>query len=93
MRGGPNGAIIGEGHDHRNLFFLSQDFEETIRDLPGFLPFPRVDFNLDPAHTVTSTLEVRFDFQLEGIAGTKFGTHLVSRDALLRLSQWTIGRL
>ncbi len=98
VHGGPGGGRIGEGHDHRNLFFLAQDFELASPNLPGFMLFPRVDFQLDPGHDLVIILEVRFDFQLEGIAAIWFGSQTVGhpplhRDALLRTFQWFIQRL
>lgn len=97
IRGGPGGGIIGEGHEPRTLIHLSQDDERVNISLPGFLRFPRVDFKLNPSHTVTTTLAVRLDFQLEGIAGLAFGrtsgTELVPGDAVLALSQWIVQRL
>lgn len=93
VRGGAGQAIVGEGHNHRNLYFLEQSDRRAVVDFPGSMSFPGVDFNLDPAHNVTTTLEVRLDFQLEGEAGTKFGVREVFRDAILQLFQWNINRL
>jgi hypothetical protein len=99
VNGGPAGARIGEGHDHRNMFFIagSQSGPE-VSDFPGFMQCPRVDFNLDPAHPLLITLEIRLDFQLEGSSAIWFGSQRlgqppIHRDALLRTLQWNIQRV
>jgi hypothetical protein len=91
--GGPGWPVLGENHGHQNLYFLSQDGERAVKDLPGHINFPPIDFFMDPAFTLVIFLETRLDFQLEGDSGTKFGVREVFQDAILRYFQWTIQRL
>ncbi|WFE57657.1 hypothetical protein [Micromonospora sp. WMMD712] len=98
VNGGPAGARIAEGHDHRNVFFISDSERLEVHDLPGFIQFPRVDFNLDPHHPLIITLEIRLDFQMEGHSQIFFGSRApgqppVMRDALLRTFQWNLQRV
>jgi hypothetical protein len=98
VHGGPAGERIGEGHDHRNMFFIAGSNELEVRDFPGFIQFPRVDFNLDPAHPLIITLEIGLVFQLEGYSVISFGSQQWGqlpnlRDALLRTFHWNIQRV
>lgn len=91
VHGGPVSALIGEGHDHRNMFFIAgSNTPPESHNFPGFIQFPRVDFNLDPAFPLIINLEIRLDFQLEGSSGIWFGNPNMYRDALLRTFQWYI---
>jgi hypothetical protein len=60
--------------------------------LPGTIPFPAVQFDLDPTQALTITLEVKFDFQLEGDSDFRFGQPEGYVAALFRTPQWTIRR-
>lgn len=91
--GGPNWPVLGQAHNHQKLYIIADDDTPGGADLPGHIDFPRADFNVDPAFTIVIFLEVRFDFQLEGQAVTKFGFREIFRDAVLQFFQWNIQRL
>ncbi|MFI7536682.1 hypothetical protein [Streptosporangium sp. NPDC049376] len=95
---GPTGNVIAEGHDHRNLFHLSQDGELGFFQFPGFLPFPRVEFQLNPSRVLIIKVELRLDFQMEGSSHIYFGSQTIGQppqrvDVLYKGFQWFIRRL
>jgi hypothetical protein len=87
-----SGAIIGNGHEARNLIFYEDDGSFGVAPLPGTMLFPSVAFDLDPSQPLTVTLEVKFDFQLEGSSMFRFGNFGGFVAAFFRTPQWTIRR-
>lgn len=84
------GAIIANGHDARQVIFFEDDGSFGVVPLPGFLPFPPLQFYVGPGQPLTATLELKFDFQLEGGAMIRFGNFGGLVPALFRTPQWSL---
>ncbi len=87
-----SGAIIANAHAVQTLIFFEDDGSHGVTPLPGSLFFPPVAFDLDPRQALTVTLELKFDFQLEGSAMFRFGNYGGFVASLFRTPQWHLER-
>ncbi|WP_143543001.1 hypothetical protein [Rhodococcus sp. NCIMB 12038] len=90
VRGGPGGGIAISSTEARNLIFLAGSNDRRAADLPGNMPMPRVEFQLDVNNPLTIDLEIKLDLQLEGHSGFWFGNERIFFPALLRTHQWLL---
>jgi hypothetical protein len=72
------------------IMHIDADFSYDTNFLPGFIPFPSIDFDLNRQLDVAVYTGLRFEFQLEGDVELIFGGIGHRNPSLWQASQWRL---